>query len=111
MKTTVLSFIQSQKYSVMKSMKNMLKNYLNYGTDDMQLMIHTLKRMIREKIDYEENINNEKNVEKISITSAELKEVLKSTSSSKVTGFLQSDLLRMNGFKFDKEQDLIEFTV
>jgi len=111
MKTTVLSFIQSQKYSVMKSMKNMLKNYLNYGTDDMQLMIHTLKRMIREKIDYEENINNEKNVEKISITSAELKEVLKSTSSSKVTGFLQSDLLRMNGFKFDKEQDLIEFSV
>lgn len=117
MKVGILSFIQTQKYSVMSSMRQMLKKYLEYGTDDSQLMLFVLKKIVKEKIDFHQNLstNNGNNssalIQKVTINNSEFKSLLKNVSVSKVNDFLRSDLFKENRFVHNSEKDVIEFSV
>ena len=103
------SFIDTQKFSVMRSMKNTFSRYLAHERTDAEILIWQLKQLVREQI----NLSKSKGHEDRLIESVEMPERLfaakarKYKSDVNLTEFYKTSIFSQHKFKYDAAKKVI----
>lgn len=51
------SFVETQKYSVMKSMKQVFQRYLSFKKDHSELLFYILRQLVRDQLTFQRATN------------------------------------------------------
>ncbi|VDQ03853.1 unnamed protein product [Trichobilharzia regenti] len=105
------SFVSTQKFSVMKSMRQTFSRFLSYRRDNQELLLFLLKQMVQDRLAFE-RIRHAGNQEwRIEVTEREFAERAKQINITSVRPFLQSDLFKAHHFVYDANRKVIVHTV
>jgi len=106
MRVMLESFIDTQKYSVMKNMKRNFSKYLSYKKDNNELLLFILRGLANETATYMRNrYGTEQEV--VEINEKDLAEKARQISIQNLQPFFQSDMFRSNNFQYDQTRKLI----
>ncbi|KAL3315604.1 MCM DNA helicase complex subunit [Cichlidogyrus casuarinus] len=114
------SFVATQKYSVMKSMRQNFSRYLNYRRDNQELLLYLLKQMVHEKVTLRRTmgtrVESEQDVDldaafDVEISEREFSDKAKRINVSAVKNFLSGDLFQAHGFQYDAARKMIVHTI
>jgi len=106
MRVMLESFIETQKYSVMKNMKKNFSRYLAYKRDNNELLLFILRGLATETATYMRNrYGTEQEV--VEINEKDLAEKARQISIQNLQPFFQSDMFKTNNFKYDQTRKLI----
>merc|ERR1719266_371367 len=107
MRVMLESFIDTQKYSVMKNMKRNFTKYLSYKKDNNELLLFILRGLAHETATYMRNrYGTEQEV--VEINEKDLAEKARQISIQNLQPFFQSDMFRSNNFQYDQTRKLIQ---
>lgn len=100
------SFIDTQKFSVMKSMRRKFARYLTFKRDNNELLLFVLKQLTQETATYMRNrYNTEQEV--VEITENDLLDRARAINIQNLQPFFNSELFRANNFTHDGKRKLI----
>merc|ERR1719341_2523873 len=106
MRVMLESFIETQKYSVMKNMKKNFSRYLSYKRDNNELLLFILRGLANETATYIRNrYGTEQEV--VEVNEKDLAEKARQISIQNLQPFFQSDMFKTNNFKYDQTRKLI----
>merc|ERR1712241_371684 len=106
MRVMLESFIDTQKYSVMKSMKKHFARYLSYKRDNNELLLFILRGLANETATYMRNrYGTEQEV--IEVPEKDLMEKARQISIQNLQPFFVSEMFKANNFKYDSGRKLI----
>merc|ERR1712110_1058962 len=106
MRVMLESFIDTQKYSVMKNMKRNFNRYLAYKRDNNELLLFILRGLANENVVYMRNrYGTEQEV--VEINEKDLAEKARQISIQNLQPFFNSNLFQSNNFTHDAERKLI----
>jgi len=106
MRVMLESFIETQKYSVMKNMKKNFSRYLSYKRDNNELLLFILRGLATETATYMRNrYGTEQEV--VEVNEKDLAEKARQISIQNLQPFFQSDMFKTNNFKYDQTRKLI----
>eukprot|EP00731_Ephydatia_muelleri_P001567 Em0001g1567a len=104
------SFIDTQKFAVMRNMRKAFAHYLAYRRDNNELLLFILKQLATEQINF--NMNRygvEQDV--IEVSEEEFTERARQISIHSLGAFYDSDDFRGNRFMYDRKRKLIVLTL
>ncbi|KFD60309.1 hypothetical protein M514_27528 [Trichuris suis] len=122
------SFIQTQKYSVMRQMRRVFSKYMSFSQDNNHLLLYLLKQCVNEQIRIKTNVLRSDDVlgmkcievheldllEKVKERHTEFSDVsttfflqAKQVKIENLSAFYLSDLFTSNRFKYDKAKKTI----
>merc|ERR1712059_169413 len=100
------SFIDTQKYSVMKNMKKNFSRYLSYKRDNNELLLFILRGLATETATYMRNrYGTEQEV--VEINEKDLVEKARQININNLQPFFNSDMFKSNNFSYDQTRKLI----
>ncbi|XP_064483427.1 DNA replication licensing factor mcm2-like [Ornithodoros turicata] len=100
------SFINTQKYSVMRSMSKTFQRYLAYKKDNNELLLFVLKQLVQEQLNFVRNrYGSEPDV--IEIQEKDLQEKANQLSIKNLGPFFQSNIFRAHHFSHDARRKMI----
>ncbi|EDO35060.1 predicted protein [Nematostella vectensis] len=100
------SFIDTQKFSVMRNMKKAFSHYLAYRRDNNELLLFVLKQLIKEQITfYRSRYHSEPDV--IEIQEEEFTDRARQINIINLASFYDSPVFQANRFVHDKKKKLI----
>jgi len=100
------SFIDTQKFSVMRNMKKTFARYLSFKKDNNELLLFVLKQLVRDQITYHKNrYRSEPSV--IEIQEDDFNDRARQVDVHNLLTFYESDIFTTNRFKYDKVQKVI----
>ncbi|XP_032230725.2 DNA replication licensing factor mcm2 [Nematostella vectensis] len=100
------SFIDTQKFSVMRNMKKAFSHYLAYRRDNNELLLFVLKQLIKEQITfYRSRYHSEPDV--IEIQEEEFTDRARQINIINLASFYDSPVFQANRFVHDKKRKLI----
>lgn len=103
------SFINTQKYSVMRSMAKTFQRYLSYKKDNNELLLFVLKQLVQEQINFmRSRYGSEPEV--VEISEKDLQEKAHQLNITNLTPFFKSDLFRSHHFTHDARRHLVILT-
>lgn len=103
------SFINTQKYSVMRSMAKTFQRYLSYKKDNNELLLFVLKQLVQEQINFmRSRYGSEPEV--VEISEKDLQEKAHQLNITNLTPFFKSDLFRSHHFTHDARRHLVVLT-
>ncbi|CAH8441491.1 unnamed protein product [Schistosoma turkestanicum] len=105
------SFVSTQKFSVMKSMRQTFSRFLSYRRDNQELLLFLLKQLVQDRLAFERVRHAGSQEWRIEITEREFSERAKQINISSVRAFLQSDLFKSHHFVYDASRKVIVHTV
>merc|ERR1712241_654244 len=106
MRVMLESFIDTQKFSVMKSMKRKFQRYLAFKRDNNELLLFVLKQMAQETATYMRNrYGTEQEV--IEVTENDLLDRARAVNIQNLQPFFNSQLFQSNNFRHDAQRKLI----
>merc|ERR1719367_2334770 len=100
------SFIDTQKYSVMKNMKRNFNRYLAYKRDNNELLLFILRGLANETATYMRNRYGT-DQEVIEVPEKDLMEKAKQISIQNLQPFFASEMFKANNFNYDSGRKLI----
>merc|ERR1712223_1486143 len=100
------SFIDTQKFSVMKQMKRKFSRYLAYKRDNNELLLFILRQLTQETAVYMRNRHGTEQ-EVVEVIESDLMDRARNISIQNLQPFLNSDLFRANNFSYDAKRKLI----
>lgn len=100
------SFIDTQKFSVMRSMRKTFARYLAFRRDNNELLLFILKQLVAEQVAYQRNRYGVQN-DTIEIAEKDLQDKARQINIHNLTSFYDSDLFRSNKFSHDGKKKLI----
>ncbi|KAG8007194.1 DNA replication licensing factor mcm2 [Nibea albiflora] len=100
------SFIDTQKFSVMRSMRKTFARYLAFRRDNNELLLFVLKQLVAEQVAYQRNRYGVQN-DTIEIAEKDLHDKARQINIHNLTAFYDSDLFRSNKFSHDAKKKLI----
>ena len=106
MRVMLESFIDTQKYSVMKTMKKNFSRYLSYKRDNNELLLFILRGLANETATYMRNRYGT-DQEVVEINEKDLAEKARQISIQNLQPFFQSDMFKANNFQYDQTRKLI----
>merc|ERR1711997_1365273 len=106
MRVMLESFIDTQKYSVMKNMKRNFTKYLSYKKDNNELLLFILRGLANETATYMRNRYGT-DQEVIEVPEKDLMEKAKQISIQNLQPFFVSEMFKANNFKYDAGRKLI----
>ncbi|KFD47314.1 hypothetical protein M513_11824 [Trichuris suis] len=104
------SFIQTQKYSVMRQMRRVFSKYMSFSQDNNHLLLYLLKQCVNEQIRIKTNVLRSDDVlgmKCIEVHELDLLEKAKQVKIENLSAFYLSDLFTSNRFKYDKAKKTI----
>lgn len=104
------SFISSQKHAVMKSLRKHFSKYLSYKKDNFELLLFTLKQMVKEGLDMRRFKGVGRTLEQeepIEIDADDFQIKANELQISNLGPFYKSTLFKNEGFRFDKSKKTI----
>jgi len=100
------SFIDTQKFSVMKSMRRNFNRYLSYKRDNNELLLFILRQLTQETASYmRSRYGTEQDV--IEVAEADLLDKARQINIQNLQPFFASDLFKGNNFTHDGTRKLI----
>ena len=100
------SFIGSQKYSVQRSLQRRFKKYMTYKKDFNELLLHTLRQLVRDQARYEEaTTGRQSNLIKIKLKSFEA--AARKFGVPDLSVFYESEMFKANGYRIDSNNGFI----
>lgn len=100
------SFIDTQKYSVMKSMKRNFARYLTFKRDNNELLLFILRQLTQETAMYMRNrYGTEQDL--VEISEGDLLDKARHLKIQNLQSFFQSDIFKANNFSYDSKRKLI----
>merc|ERR1712168_1417098 len=100
------SFIDTQKFSVMRNMKKTFARYLSFKKDNNELLLFVLKQLVRDQITYHKNrYRTEPSI--IEIGEDDFIDRARQVDVHNLVTFYESDIFTTNRFKYDKNQKVI----
>jgi len=100
------SFIDTQKYSVMRNMKKTFARYLSFKKDNNELLVFILKQLVRDQISYYKN-RYQSEPEIIEIQEDEFQERARQINIHNLIPFYESEFFNQNRFVHDKKRNVI----
>ncbi|KAF7664250.1 hypothetical protein LDENG_00182550 [Lucifuga dentata] len=100
------SFIDTQKFSVMRSMRKTFARYLAFRRDNNELLLFILKQLVAEQVAYQRNRYGVQN-DTIEIAEKDLQDKARQINIHSLSAFYDSDLFRSNRFSHDGKKKLI----
>jgi len=100
------SFIDTQKYSVMRNMKKSFARYLSFKKDNNELLLFVLKQLVRDQITYHKN-RYRTEPELIEICEDDFMDRARQVDIHNLVTFYESDLFSQNRFTQDKSRKVI----
>ncbi|XP_041048457.1 DNA replication licensing factor MCM2 [Carcharodon carcharias] len=100
------SFIDTQKFSVMRSMRKTFSRYLTFKRDNNELLLFVLKQLVAEQATYQRNRYGAQQ-DTIEIPEKDLVEKARQINIHNMTSFYESDLFKINKFAHDVRRKLI----
>merc|ERR1712001_592186 len=100
------SFIDTQKFSVMKSMKRKFARYLTFKRDNNELLLFILRQLTQETAVYMRNrYGTEQEV--IEVAESDLIDRARNINIQNLQPFFNSDMFKANNFSYDSKRKLI----
>ncbi|XP_068172376.1 DNA replication licensing factor MCM2 isoform X2 [Antennarius striatus] len=100
------SFIETQKFSVMTSMRKTFARYLAFRKDNNELLLFILKQLVAERVAYQRNRYGVQ-TDTIEIPEKDLQDKARQINIHNLTAFYNSDLFLSNKFFHDGKEKLI----
>ncbi|KAF3690338.1 DNA replication licensing factor mcm2 [Channa argus] len=100
------SFIDTQKFSVMRSMRKTFARYLAFRRDNNELLLFILKQLVAEQVSYQRNRYGAQN-DTIEIPEKDLQDKARQINIHNLSAFYDSDLFSSNKFSHDGKKKLI----
>ncbi|KAA8593600.1 hypothetical protein FQN60_009716, partial [Etheostoma spectabile] len=100
------SFIDTQKFSVMRSMRKTFSRYLAFRRDNNELLLFILKQLVAEQVSYQRNRYGVQN-DSIEVAEKDLQDKARQINIHNLTSFYDSDIFRSNKFSHDGKKKLI----
>mmetsp|Transcript_21527 Transcript_21527/g.59641 ORF Transcript_21527/g.59641 Transcript_21527/m.59641 type:complete len:901 (+) Transcript_21527:61-2763(+) len=109
-KQLVGSFIQTQKYSMHKTLERRFRSYLTHGSDFYHLLLSLLKGLLRDTVRITQRAAQVMGTlpEEYSISVRKLEDKAREHEIGDVRGFLQSQLFATSGFSYDPSKGEIK---
>ncbi|VEL36793.1 unnamed protein product [Protopolystoma xenopodis] len=105
------SFISTQKFSVMKSMRQNFTRYLSFGRDNQDLILFLLKQLVQDQLTFMRSRHRGEPDQDIEIPEKDLAERAKQLNVSSIRNFLQSELFKLHRFSYDASRKVIIHSV
>ncbi|CAG10746.1 unnamed protein product, partial [Tetraodon nigroviridis] len=100
------SFIDTQKFSVMRSMRKTFARYLAFRRDNNELLLFILKQLVAEQTAYQRSRYGVQN-DTVEISEKDFKDKARQINIHNLTAFYDSDLFRSNKFSHDTKKKII----
>ncbi|MBZ3877900.1 DNA replication licensing factor MCM2 [Sciurus carolinensis] len=100
------SFIDTQKFSVMRSMRKTFARYLSFRRDNNELLLFILKQLVAEQVTYQRNRFGAQQ-DTIEVPEKDLVDKARQINIHNLSAFYDSELFRMNKFSHDLKRKLI----
>ncbi|XP_018409454.1 PREDICTED: DNA replication licensing factor MCM2 [Nanorana parkeri] len=100
------SFIDTQKFSVMRSMRKTFARYLAFRRDNNELLLFILKQLVAEQVTYQRNRYGAQQ-DSIEVSEKDLVDKARQINIHNLSAFYDSELFKMNRFMHDVKKKLI----
>lgn len=100
------SFIEAQKYSVMKRMRAVFQKYLSFQKDHTELLFFILRQLAMDQLTYI-RCKEGNNVSSIEIMESDFIERAKQINIFNLKSFYESEIFKNNGFNYDSRRKTI----
>merc|ERR1719210_2536890 len=99
------SFIDTQKFSVMKSMKRNFARYLTYKRDNNELLLFILRQLTQETVAYNRTRygREDEDQEVVEVSENDLLDKAKQINIDNLQPFYASEIFKANNFSYDKK--------
>jgi DNA replication licensing factor MCM2 len=104
------SFVETQKYSVMKSMRQTFQQYLLFKKDHSELLFYILRQLSQDQLAFLRG-TNESQALVIEIDEKDLKDKAKQLNIHDLKPFYQSRIFENNNFVYDAARKVIIHTI
>ncbi|CAH0552587.1 unnamed protein product [Brassicogethes aeneus] len=104
------SFVETQKYSVMKSMRQVFQRYLLFKKDHSELLFYILRQLSQDQLTFQRG-TNELEALTIEIDEKDLMDKAKQIDIHDLKPFYKSKIFESNNFSFDPKRKVIIHTV
>ncbi|KRT79946.1 hypothetical protein AMK59_6727, partial [Oryctes borbonicus] len=104
------SFVETQKYSVMKSMKQVFQRYLLFKKDHSELLFYILRQLAKDQLAFIRGTNASEALT-IEIDEKDLIDKAKQIDIRDLKPFYQSAIFEVNNFVYDSKRKVIIHTV
>ncbi|EHA97933.1 DNA replication licensing factor MCM2 [Heterocephalus glaber] len=105
-RVTLESFIDTQKFSVMRSMRKTFARYLSFRRDNNELLLFILKQLVAEQVTYQRNRFGAQQ-DTIEVPEKDLVDKARQINIHNLSAFYDSELFRMNKFSRDLKRKVI----
>uniref|UniRef100_A0A8V5HGB5 DNA replication licensing factor MCM2 n=1 Tax=Melopsittacus undulatus TaxID=13146 RepID=A0A8V5HGB5_MELUD len=100
------SFIDTQKFSIMRSMRKTFSRYLSFKKDNNELLLFILKQLVAEQVMYQRNRYGAQQ-DTIEVPEKDLVDKARQINIHNLAAFFDSEVFRMNRFSRDVKRKLI----
>lgn len=100
------SFIEGQKFSVMKKMRNAFQKYLAFQKDHAELLFFILRQLTLDQLAYI-RCKDGPNATHVEIMERDLVERAKQLDIFNMKPFYESEIFKKNGFNYDPKRRII----
>ncbi|KAM3914552.1 DNA replication licensing factor MCM2 [Leptodactylus fuscus] len=100
------SFIDTQKFSVMRSMRKTFARYLAFRRDNNELLLFILKQLVAEQVTYQRNRYGAQQ-DAIEVSEKDLVDKARQINIHNLSAFYDSELFKLNRFTHDVKKKLI----
>ncbi|KOC63500.1 DNA replication licensing factor Mcm2 [Habropoda laboriosa] len=104
------SFVETQKYSVMKSMRATFQKYLSYKKDHSELLYYILRQLTLDTLAFQKAIRGGR-IATIEILEKDLLDRAKQIDIYNLHPFYESDIFKSNNFVYDSRRKVIVQTL
>ncbi len=106
MRVMLESFIDTQKFSVMRTMRRNFSRYLTYKRDNNELLLFVLRQLTQEAAAYLRNRYGSE-PEVVEVSEDDVKDRARHLKIQNLQPFLGSELFKANNYKYDSQRKLI----
>eukprot|EP00923_Selenidium_pygospionis_P053609 GHVN01093084.1.p1 GENE.GHVN01093084.1~~GHVN01093084.1.p1 ORF type:complete len:125 (-),score=6.62 GHVN01093084.1:232-570(-) len=100
------SFISTQKFSVMKSMRKTFSRYLSFRRDNNELLLFVLKQLAQDQMTFQRNRYGAE-LEIVEIAEKDLTEKARQINIHNLSTFYDSDVFKTNRFTHDSKRKML----
>nr|XP_020139139.1 DNA replication licensing factor MCM2-like [Microcebus murinus] len=100
------SFVDTQKFSVMRGMRKTFSRYLSFRRDNNELLLFVLKQLVAEQVAYQRNRFGAQQ-DTIEVPEKDLVEKARQINIHNLSAFYDSELFRLHKFSLDLKRKMI----
>merc|ERR1711894_628560 len=100
------SFISTQKFSIMRTMKKTFSRYLAFRRDNNELLLFVLKQLAQDQMTFQRNRYGGE-METLEVSEKDLADKARQINIHNLSAFFESDLFKANRFTHDTRRKLI----